>query len=260
MSRVWCKAQIGLDIPKKKQKRVLTGTENVIPLRQWWRISLKKWIWKTKKMMKRKQKKKVRDSKFEMIRKQWEDRMQFILDEFAFGPYREFRDADNRPHRVDGPAIISPTKVSYYIEGRRHGPEVDIGGTIIYYFKNVIVPKRFYLTPETVTVEEILRCKNAEVRRIGLEVYGFERMIQEGRFRLVDEHKDSGACLYMFIDKKKHFEENVCIIKVLDGSMNDHGERREYILQVPPNTKTAWEAVSWTFRKETKAYAPTIEA
>ena len=35
---------------------------------------------------------------------------------------------------------------------------------------------------------------------------------------------------------------------------------KAYMLRVPPDVKTAHEAVAWTFGKETQSYAPEVES
>lgn len=177
--------------------------------------------------------------------------------ERPFGPFREHRNlAGETNDTTDGlPGYISPTRVIQYTNGRKHGMDVDIWGTENYFWKGVMVPRRFFTHKDELTIDEIMKNPNAEVRRVGIEIYGFDRAIDEGHFKLVHSDERTGARMYTI----EMGNLTVQIVRVLDGTELPDGTRKVYFLQVPPDKKTCREAIAWTFRKEENEYNPAIE-
>ena len=109
--------------------------------------------------------------------KKWQKRLSFIASEYPFGKLQEFRNEEGRLHRDGGPAYISPTRCIDFQDGRRHGVFVDIYGTIAYYFENIVVPRKFVLSPEQITIEEIFQQKNTEIRYAALKIFGYDNIL-----------------------------------------------------------------------------------
>jgi len=186
----------------------------------------------------------------------WLGRLKFIRGEYPFGPIEKTYDDEGRLHSETKPAYISPTRITWYVEGRRNGVDADIFGSISYYFKDILVPPQYVLNPESVTFNEIIKHKNSEVRRIGLEIYGFERMIKEKKLKEIHSH-ELGT---LYKANIKNLEEPVVVVQVTDATDVPGIGHRKYILQVPPNMKRADEAVAWTFRKSVRDYHPQQES
>ncbi len=198
-------------------------------------------------------------AKDQLCAKQERNRQQF---DFALHGQRiESRNAEGQLHCEDGPALRTFTFVAYYIDGQRHGPIADIYGSLAYFYKNMRVPQKFHLHPEQLTFEEIITHPNAEVRRAGCEIYGFERMIDEGKFELINADDETKAKLFKaHISADGEEPEELTIVRVIDGTPHPKtGVCKEYILPVPHRMKTCKEAIAWTFYKDEEEYAPAVE-
>jgi hypothetical protein len=187
----------------------------------------------------------------------WAQTLEGIRGSFPFGPLKIKRDVEGRLHCESGPAYISPTCVCWYVEGKRHGVYADTYGTILNYFRGILIPKKFATNPEKLTVEEVLLQPNAEVRYAGLEIYGYERMMEEGHLKTIHEDHKTDAKLFKF--ETKSLEEPLTLVRVKNGTPEYDGEYKHYFIMVPPQMKTCAEAIAWTFRKTEKEYHPNIQ-
>src|SRR5262249_28896655 len=86
---------------------------------------------------------------------------------------------------------------------------------------------------------------NAEVRRVMLEHYGYERYLRESGATRVGE--DECGVLWR-LDLPG--DEPLVMVEVLNSTPEPDGTRRTYFLRVPPSTRTAREGVAWTFGLE----------
>ena len=147
-------------------------------------------------------------------------------------PRELHRDEAGRLDRGDGPALAYPD------------------GFALYAWRGMPVPAEFLdalasLTPERIRTEE-----NAELRRVMLEYYGYDRYLTDpapsrctGRDRILWRIALEG-------------DEDVVMVEVVNSTPEPDGTYRTYWLRVPPRTRTAKEGVAWTFGLEGEAYAP----
>lgn len=102
----------------------------------------------------------------------------------------------------------------------------------------------------------ILEITNSEVQRALIEDMGLERFIREAGLEPV--HKDETGFLYRVEGKGKHEWErrrgHLCWVHVTCPSTGN-----DYMLAVPPNTRTAREGVAWTFGKLPEEYQPSVQ-
>ncbi|MEU6499967.1 DUF6745 domain-containing protein [Streptomyces californicus] len=132
------------------------------------------------------------------------------------------------------------------------GPALAYGdGFSLYAWRGMPVPAAFLaelpsLTPERVRAEE-----NAELRRVMLEYYGYDRYLTESGAQPV--HRDETGVLWRIaLDG----DEDVVMVEVVNSTPEPDGTYRTYWLRVPPATRTAKDGVAWTFGLEGAAYAP----
>jgi hypothetical protein len=159
------------------------------------------------------------------------------------------RDAENRLHCEHGPALAYPDGWSIWAS---HG---------------VRVAERVITAPLTLGVAEIACEPNPAVRRVMLERFGYERFIQEAGLEPVQA--DCFGRLYR-LDPQRfgspnrpnlgYAPEPVALVEVVNATPDPDGGRRRYFLCVPPTTRTAHEAVAWTFRLRPKEYGPKAES
>lgn len=152
----------------------------------------------------------------------WAPYDDFII--FQDRPSEIHLDANGRTHHETGPAIL-------YRDG--------FG---VFVWHGVHVPKFVVTNPEQISPHAIREEKNAEIRRVMLERYGFKRYL-EGSLDVEFVSRDEFGELY------KHILENVTMyfVKVTNGTAEPDGTFKEYILTVPGTPTTALEAVASTY-------------
>ena len=185
----------------------------------------------------------------------WTSLLSRVREEYPFGPCQIKLDADGRKHCLTGPAVITPTSVACFVAGRRHGYYADVYGTVLYYYRGVLVPTAFFTKRDSLTPEKILQHPNQEVRRVGMELYGYDNL--RDYLKLIHSDPRTGAELFrMKIDD----EDPLVLVKVLDSTELLSGSRKTYWLQVPPNMRTCQQAIAWTFSMSEGEYAPDVES
>lgn len=187
----------------------------------------------------------------------WASRLRFVRGEYPFGPIKQIRNAEGRLHCDNAPASVSPTFCSWFKDGRRHGLHVDIWGTIIYFYEGIAVPRKYILEPGSITVEDVFKEKNAEVRYVGVKVLGFDKIKTSKRYKFIHHDPEKNSDLFSISGV---FDEPMVVVKVVNNSPEPDGSYKNYFLQVPPTMRTCQEAVAWTFRKTVKDYNPSVEA
>lgn len=102
----------------------------------------------------------------------------------------------------------------------------------------------------------IMGLENVEQRRVLIEDMGTELFIQEAGLRPF--HKDETGLLYRLESSSKNSWErdvtHLCWVHVTCPSTAN-----QYLLAVPPTTRTAREGVAWTFQKLPEEYSPQKE-
>ncbi|GGX73182.1 DUF6745 domain-containing protein [Streptomyces minutiscleroticus] len=148
-------------------------------------------------------------------------------------PTELHRDEAGRLDRADGPALA-------HSDGFRlhawHGLPVPAE----------LLDELGSLTPERIRAEE-----NAELRRVMLEHYGYDRYLEESG--AVPLHRDDTGVLW-----RVHLpgDEDVVMVEVVNSTPEPDGTSRTYWLRVPPTTRTAREGVAWTFGLSADEYEP----
>jgi hypothetical protein len=193
----------------------------------------------------------------------WKARLEFMGQEFPFTKPEEgivtIKNEEGRLHADNEPAWRSPTRIIWYRDGRKHGIDADIHGSITYYYENIRIPPRYHQAvgePEILTVEEVLKHQNAEIRYVGIKIIGYDRIRTHKNCKLVDTCKKTGMELFSI---KGIFDDPVCVLKVINSTAEPDGTFKNYYLTVPPNMKKCKEAVAWTFRMTADDYAPMQE-
>jgi hypothetical protein len=148
-------------------------------------------------------------------------------------PLSLYRDEAGRLDRGDGPALA-------YADGFE-----------LHAWRGMPVPRTFLdeltaLTPERIRGEE-----NAELRRVMLEFYGYDRYLEESG--AVPVHRDETGVLWRV---ELTGDEDVVMVEVVNSTPEPDGTSRTYWLRVPPTTRTAREGVAWTFGLGAETYEP----
>ncbi|WP_392674230.1 DUF6745 domain-containing protein [Streptomyces sp. LN785] len=135
---------------------------------------------------------------------------------------------------------------------RGDGPALEYrDGFALYAWRGMPVPAEFLAELTALTPERIREEQNAELRRVMLEFYGYERYLAESG--AVPVHRDETGVLWRIaLDG----DEDVVMVEVVNSTPEPDGTHRTYWLWVPPTTRTAKDGVAWTFGLQGAAYAP----
>ena len=128
---------------------------------------------------------------------------------------------------------------------------IDIGGTritslseglrgIALRWRGVPVTARIAFAPETLPGEEILAEPNAELRRVMIERVGFERFLSEVKAKVMDTDRDRGGERKL-LRVPLEGDEDIVVV-----SMHCPSTGRQYLVRVPPGTRTCHQAIAWT--------------
>jgi len=187
----------------------------------------------------------------------WKKILSVIRESYPFGPMETKTDLIGRLHNSPEEfAVISPTRCTQYFEGVRHGLDVDIWGTTFFYFKDRLVPKRYILEPETLTIQEVLAEENTELRYVGMLAIGFENLLNDPVAKVIDTDTKKSQVLFQI---EGIYRSPVTYIRVKNASKEPDGTYKFYYLCVPPHMTKCNEAVAWTFRKTPETYHPVLE-
>lgn len=146
-------------------------------------------------------------------------------------------DGDERLHSGSGPALswADGTSVSMW-----HGQPVDAD----------LVDDTFQPSRALIALEFDPGRRRVLIERFGLGRY----MLECG----ADEvHRDSCGTLYR-LDQR--FEEPIVSVRVVNHTAGPDGAFDEFWLRVPPTTRTAQEAVAWTFGLTEDEYRPLLQS
>lgn len=108
-----------------------------------------------------------------------------------------------------------------------------------------------FLSDGTLKAKDIIKCRNAEIRRYLISEYGEKRFFEEMHARII--HQD-GTSKLLRLDIRE-FSEPMIMISVRDSTTD-----QLYLLRVPPDIKTCKDAIAWTFNMNTQEYNPIKES
>ncbi len=122
-------------------------------------------------------------------------------------------------------------------------------GLEFYAWKGVIVPAWIINSPEAITVGRIARERDPFVRRCMIEVMTPARFIASGGARITS--RDDAGTLWAFASGLDTW----AAVEVVNGTPEADGSRKHYYLQVPPEMRSARQAVAWTYGLSEAEYA-----
>ncbi|MFI7148599.1 DUF6745 domain-containing protein [Nonomuraea sp. NPDC050022] len=151
-------------------------------------------------------------------------------------PVSMHRDDLGRLHRATGPALAFAD------------------GFALYGWHGMPVPADFGAAMADLTPERIRQEENAELRRVMLEHFGFDRYLTESAATPVQ--RDAAGVLWRL---ELPDDEPLAMVEVVNSTPEPDGTSRTYFLRVPPWTRTAQEGVAWTFGLAAGDYRPERE-
>ena len=158
-------------------------------------------------------------------------------------PYKEMVVMTERPseihvdnqsqlHNLNGPAVA-------YSDGWK-----------FYFVHGVKVEEWMIKHPEDITVSEILKENNNEVRRIMCELMGWEKFVENGNFKLLNEADDPGNPgnkLKLYQVPRKFVGSEMNLLICVNTTPKRDGTIPKYGITVPVSINDAVAAAAWTF-------------
>ena len=141
------------------------------------------------------------------------------------------RDGAGQLHCETGPAVVYDDGAAAWFW---HGRTIE----------SELLVRRSQLTTGAIRNE-----KNAERRRIMMDLYGLERFVRDAGAKKVG--KDRYGTLWS--------QPEGMLVEVRNATAEPDGSFRSYYLRVPPWVTTPHEAVAWTFDLTPEEYAPMDE-
>ena len=103
----------------------------------------------------------------------------------------------------------------------------------------VPIDDRIAFRPESITTEEVLAEKNAERRRVLIDRYGYGRLMSDLNATVLDADTDPGGERQLL---QVVFEDDEDLVAM---SCHCPSTGRQYVIRVPPATKTCHQAAAW---------------
>jgi uncharacterized protein DUF6745 len=144
------------------------------------------------------------------------------------------RDGAGRLHCDIGPAIAYPDNWAIHAW---HGTRIP----------SWFIEEKHRITPDAIEAEE-----NAELRRVMLEIFGFDKYMEARGARLIAEDECLGLPRQPFeIDLRG---ERIRVLRVVNGTLEADGRRRQFHLGVPLECNTPHGAVAWSYGRPPTEY------
>lgn len=158
----------------------------------------------------------------------------------------------------DGRLVVTlkPTIAAFDSENRFHsesGMALQYLDLERYYWHGIEVPAWLINNPERITPELMIATANAEVRRVMIELYGAERLINDAKSIVVD-HQQFKNRSYQLNRVNIPNDESIQMLMVTNATAEPDGSFKNYWLRVPPWIDNALEAVAWTFELTVPEY------
>ena len=153
---------------------------------------------------------------------------------------------------------VAKPKIYREVTGRRlhreDGPAVGSDVEPLYFWHGVLVPAFAVMRPDQITLQNIHEEQNAEVRRVLLERFSFDRYVTESGALPVDV--DELGTLYRAAVPG---DEALVVVRVQNSTPEPDGSAKSYLLRVPPAMTTVKEALAWTFGLSASDYHPVVQ-
>ncbi|MEV4280138.1 DUF6745 domain-containing protein [Actinoplanes xinjiangensis] len=146
------------------------------------------------------------------------------------------RDNVGRLHRGEGAALEFPD------------------GYGLWAWRGMPIPADLAAELPTLTINRIRSEDNAEIRRVMLEHYGYDRYLRDAGARKLGSD-ETGTLWYLDLPG----DEPLVMVEVVNSTPEPDGTSRVYWLRVPPRTRSAREGVAWTFGLTAEEYQPLIQ-
>ncbi|MEV0128257.1 DUF6745 domain-containing protein [Dactylosporangium sp. NPDC050688] len=142
--------------------------------------------------------------------------------------------------------------------GRLHAAETPAlhysDGFALHAWRGMPIPSDLVDRLAHLTHAQIAGERNAELRRVMLEHFGYERYLREAGARRLSSDACGVLWQLTFTD-----DEPLTMVEVINSTPEPDGTSRVYWLRVPPTTRTARAGVAWTFGLTEEEYHPLVQ-
>lgn len=142
--------------------------------------------------------------------------------------------------------------------GRLHAAETPAlhysDGFALHAWRGMPIPSDLVDRLANLTHAQIAGERNAELRRVMLEHFGYERYLREAGARRLSSDACGVLWQLTFAD-----DEPLTMVEVINSTPEPDGTSRVYWLRVPPTTRTARAGVAWTFGLTEEEYHPLVQ-
>jgi hypothetical protein len=136
------------------------------------------------------------------------------------------------------------------------GPVLEFAtGFKLYAVEGFIMDPMLFENPDKVDPKVILKENNTEIRRILVRLYGEKRLAENGG-KIV--HSDDRGDL-IEIDIGDDDDKPARFIRMVNSTPEPDGTYKIYLERVPPETKTATEAIAIRWGEDADTYNPEVE-
>jgi hypothetical protein len=127
-------------------------------------------------------------------------------------------------------------------------------GLAAYYVHGINVPAYVVEAPESITVDDIVKERNAEVRRVKLVMSGPAKFVSH--MKLIQQ--DDFGKLYRY-EVPDSDEPAIQVALVKNATPEPDGSYKDYAIPVPSTVRTAHEAIAQSFGLTVETYRPSVE-
>jgi hypothetical protein len=151
-------------------------------------------------------------------------------------PHADFIMVCERPAEIHR-ELVNPAIPRGWGSHRLHndsGPAVGWKNWAIYAIHGIRVPEHVVMRPDMITLAEIDAEENAEIRRVMIERFGYERYCREAKLQLVDSCPADHAMIGLR-DAKLWRRNELCLLDVLNSTPEPDGTVKRYVIPVDPD-------------------------
>lgn len=131
-------------------------------------------------------------------------------------------------------------------------------GTPHYFWHGVKVEENLVMHPDKMRLGQIMAATNAEIRRVMIERYGFDRYIHHGGMVEANRTVVKGRNVILY-QQTFWNDENLHVLRVTNATPEADGSYKDYMIRIPPIIHDAMEALAWTFNMTAEQYRQLIE-
>jgi hypothetical protein len=106
-------------------------------------------------------------------------------------------------------------------------------------WRGVMVDEHIAFHPETITARQVLEERNAERRRVMLEILGYESFVAEAQAQVLHQDRDAGGERLLLQAPLQDDEPLVCL------QVQCPSTGRRYLIRVPPTMRQCHQAAAW---------------